>query len=185
MSRRDARRYLYEEFDLQDRRELDDAILAILGIKDAEERRLLQDRCIGMLPIYSELRGIGKSLAQGHRRRTSRRSASPLRRSPASYGWSMKPGSIWLQFPEDFITRPNEGEVFDLPQGEVEVGQAMMAGEGLLRAGTVRIGGRDGEVIDIESPYRARFLEALSMCHRTGRVRLPDDDVSAAALDSF
>ena len=185
MSRRDARRYLYEEFDLQDRRELDDAILAILGIKDAEERRLLQDRMYRDVTDLQRATRDREIVAQGHRRRTSRRSAS----SPQAIA-----GELWLehearlnllQFPEDFITRPNEGEVFDLPQGEVEVGQAMMAGEGLLRAGTVRIGGRDGEVIDIESPYRARFLEALSMCHRTGRVRLPDDDVSAAALDSF
>ena len=44
MSRRDARRFLYDEFTLDDRRELDDATLEILGIEGAEERTALRDK---------------------------------------------------------------------------------------------------------------------------------------------
>ena len=44
MSKRDALRFLYQEFTLDDRRELDDATLEILGIEDANERTSLRDR---------------------------------------------------------------------------------------------------------------------------------------------
>ena len=90
-----------------------------------------------------------------------------------------------LQFPEDFVTRSNEGELFDLPAGEVEVGEAMMDTDGLLGVGKIRVGGRDGDVMEAGSVSRARFLQALSRCHRTGRVRLPADDVCDDAVSSF
>ena len=185
MSQRDARRYLYEEFALEDRRELDDATLEILGVKDADDRKALRDRMYRDVTDLQRATREREIIAQGHRRRNSRRAAS----SPqviADELWFEHESSLnLLQFPEDFVTRMGEGEVFDLPPGGVEVGEAMIAADGLLRAGTVRVGGRDGEVIDIGSPYRARFLEALSMCHQTGRVRLPDHDVCAAAVQSF
>ena len=38
MSHRSARRYLYEEFTLDDRRDLDDATLEILGLEEPEEK---------------------------------------------------------------------------------------------------------------------------------------------------
>ena len=55
----------------------------------------------------------------------------------------------------------------------------------LLRLGTIRIGGRDGEVIDMGSVSRARFLRALSLCHHTGQVSVPSDDVCDDAVRSF
>ena len=185
MSRRDARRYLYEEFTLDDRRELDDATLEILGIEDADERAALRDR------LYRDLRELQQTIrareiiAQRDRRRSSQRDAS----SPqfiADELWLEHESSLnLLQFPEDFVVHSNEGDIFDLPPGEVEVGEALMTAEGLLQAGTVRVGGREGEVIDAGSLHRGRFLEALALCHRTGQVRLPGDDACADALRSF
>ena len=75
--------------------------------------------------------------------------------------------------------------MFDLPSGEVEVGEAMMDAGDLLKVGTIRVGGRDGEVLDVKSVSQARFLEALSQCHREGQVRLPTDDVCNDAVSSF
>ena len=100
--------------------------------------------------------------------------------------WSEHESSLnLLQFPEDFVTRSNEGDVFDLPLGEVEVGAALIDVGGLLRVGTIRVGGRDGEVIDLGSFSRSRFLEAMSLCHRAGHVRLPADDVCDDAVSRF
>ena len=90
-----------------------------------------------------------------------------------------------LQFPDDFVTRSNEGDVFDLPPGEVEVGTAMMDTGNLLKVGTIRVGGQDGEVIDVGSVPRCRFLETLSLCHRAGQVRLPDEEVCEDAVSGF
>ena len=90
-----------------------------------------------------------------------------------------------LEFPEDFVQRRNKGGLFDLQAGEIKVGIGLMDTGGLLRASTVRAGGQDGEDVDVGSVSRARFLKSLSQCHRTGRVRLPGDDVRDSALSSF
>ena len=185
MSRRNASRYLYEEFTLDDRRELDDATLEILGIEDADERVALRDR------IYRDVTDMQHSIrdreviAQGDRRRSARRGASTPQ-DIADELWAECESSLdLLQFPEDFVTRSNEGDLFDLPAGEVEVGEAMMDADGLLGVGKIRVGGRDGDLMEAGSVSRARFLQALSRCHRTGRVRLPADDVCDDAVSSF
>ena len=185
MSRRDARRYLYEEFTLDDRRELDDATLEILGIEDADERAALRERLYRDVKELQQAIRAREIIAQRDRSRSSQRDAS----SPqfiADELWLEHESSLnLLQFPEDFVVRPNEGDIFDLPPGEVEVGEALFDAGDLMRAGTIRVGGRDGEVVDVGSLHRGRFLEALSLCHRTGRVRLPDDDVCADAVRNF
>ena len=43
VSRRNTKRFLYEEFELEDRRELDDATFQILGVEDGEERVALRE----------------------------------------------------------------------------------------------------------------------------------------------
>ena len=185
MSRRNARRYLYEEFDLDDRRELDDTTLEILGIEDPDERAALRDR------LYRDVTDMQQSIrdreiiAQRDRRRSARRGTTTPQ-DIADELWTEHESSLnLLQFPEDFLTRSNEGALFDLPSGEVEVGEAMMDTGDLLKVGTIRVGGRDGEVLDVASMSQARFLEALSQCHRDGQVRLPDDEVCDDAVSSF
>ena len=49
----------------------------------------------------------------------------------------------------------------------------------------LRVGGKDGEVLQVSSHARARFIEALSECHRSGEVRLPEDDVCDQAVSRF
>ena len=185
MSRRNARRYLYEEFDLDDRRDLDGATLEMLGIEDPDERAALRDR------IYRDVTDMQQSIrdreiiAQRDRRRSARRGTTTPQ-DIADELWTEHESSLnLLQFPEDFLTRSNEGALFDLPSGEVEVGEAMMDTGDLLKVGTIRVGGRDGEVLDVASMSQARFLEALSQCHRAGQVRLPSDEVCDDAVSSF
>ncbi len=185
MSRRDAKRFLYEEFALDDRRDLDDAVLEILGFENANERVALRDR------LYKDVTDLQRAIrkreiiAQRDRVKASRRGELTAQ-DAADELWAEHRSDLdLLQFPEDFVSRPNEGDVFDLPQGEVEVGIALIDFGGLLRAGTIRVGGRDGEVMDAGSVARARFLEALSLCHRAGQVRLPADDVCDDAVSAF
>ena len=185
MSRRNARRYLYEEFDLDDRHELDGATLEMLGIEDADERAALRDR------IYRDVTDMQQSIrdreiiAQRDRRRSARRGTTTPQ-DIADELWTEHESSLdLLQFPEDFVTRSNEGALFDLPSGEVEVGEAMMDTGDLLKVGTIRVGGRHGEVIDVPSVSQARYLEALSLCDRSGQIRLPADDVCDDAISSF
>ena len=155
MSQRDAKRYLYEEFTLDDRRELDDATLEILGIEDAYERVALRER------LYRDVTELQKAIrereiiAQRDRRNASRRGGLTPQ-AIATELWSEHSSSLnLLQFPEDFVGRLDEWDTFDLPSGVVEAGEAMVDVGGLLRAGTIRVGGRDGEVIDVGSVSRA------------------------------
>ena len=185
MSRRNAQRRLYEEFTLEDRRELDDATLEILGLGDSDERAALRER------LYHDITQLQQSvrereiIAQGDRRRSSRRSVSTPQ-DIADELWSEHQSTLGLlQFPEDFVTHFNEGELFDLPPGDVEVGTEMFEGGNHLRVGTIRVGGQDGDVIDAGSVSRGRFLEALSLCHRSGQVRLQNDDVCDKAVNNF
>ena len=185
MSRRNAKRYLYEEFTLHDRRELDDATLEILGIEGADERTALRDRLYRDVIDLQQAIREREVIAQRDRVRSNQRAAA----SPqyvADELWHEHESDLdLLQFPEDFVTRSNEGDIFDLPSGEVEVGTALMDIGNLLRVGTIRVGGRDGEVIDVGSVSRGRFLEALSLCHRTGQVRLPSEQACDDAVSSF
>ena len=50
---------------------------------------------------------------------------------------------------------------------------------------SLRVGGRDGEVLQVSSHARARYIEALSECHRSGEVRLPNDEVCDQAVSRF
>ena len=185
MSRRDARRYLYEEFALDDRRDLDDATLEMLGVEDPDERAELRDRLYRDVTDLQQAIREREIIAQRDRRRSGQRAASRPQ-DVADELWAEHESALdLLQFPEEFVTRPNEGELFDLPSGEVEVGTALIDLGGLLRAGTVRVGGRDGEVLDAGNVSQGRFLEALSLCHRSGRVRLPGSGVCDDAVSSF
>ena len=124
-------------------------------------------------------------IAQHDRRNAGQRAASSPQAIADELWLDHESGLNLLQFPEDFVARPSEGDIFDLPQGEVEVGDALMDEAGLLRVGTIRIGGRGGEVIDVRGAFRARFLEAISLCHQAGQVRLPSEDVCAEAVSRF
>ena len=185
MSERNTSDHLYDEFTLDDRRELDDATLEILGIEDAQKRADIRDR------LYSDFTDLQKAIrrrekiAQRDRRQSGQRGAASPQHI-ADELWSEHESDLdLLQFPEDFITRSIEGDFFDLPSGEVQVGTALMQSEGLLQAGKIRIGGPDGEVIAVGSVAKGRFLWALSLCHRAGRIRLPDDDQCQDAIDGF
>ena len=185
MSRRNARRYLYEEFTLDDRRELDDATLEILGIEDADQRTAFRDRLYKDVTELQQAIREREIIAQRDRLRSTQRDAAAPQ-YVADELWREHEANLdLLQFPEDFVTRPNEGEVFDLPSGEVEVGTAMMDAGTLLKVGTIRVGGLDGEVIDVGSVSRGRFLEALSLCHRAGQIRLPGEEACESAVQSF
>ena len=185
MSHRDARRYLYEEFGLDDRRELDDAVIEMLGVEEADDRAALRDRLYqAMSEMYEAIRDR-EIIAQRDRRRASRRATRTALDIAEEMWFEHGPALNLLQFPEDFVERPNDGDIFELPDGRVEVGMAMMDVEGLLRTGTIRVGGHDGEVLDAGTVSRARFLEALSLCHRSGQVRIPDDESCDAAVSSF
>ena len=61
----------------------------------------------------------------------------------------------------------------------------MIEADGMLRAGTIRVGRTRRRRPRCGSVAHAQFLEALSRCHRAGQVRLPSDDLCEEAVSSF
>ena len=185
IANRNASRYLSDEFGLDDRRELDDAVLEMLGIDDAGERTALRDSLYrAMTDMHGAIRAR-EVIAQKDRRRANRRS-SVTALDIADELWREHRSDLHLlQFPDDFVPRHYNGETIDLPEGDVEVGMAMIAMDGMLQTGTLRVGGKDGEVLEVSNHSRARFIEALSECHRSGQVKLPSDEVCDQAVSSF
>ena len=155
MSRRNAKRYLYEEFTLDDRRDLDDATLEVLGIEGADERTALRDRLYRDITDLQQAIRKREVIAQRDRVRSSQRATASPQYIADELWYEHESELDLLQFPEDFVTRSNEGDIFDLPSGEVEVGTALMDIGTLLKVGTIRVGGRDGEVIDVGSVSRS------------------------------
>ena len=108
MARRNARRYLYEEFTLDDRRELDDATLEILGIADAEERAALMDR------LYRDVTDMQRSHQRPGDHRPARPTtlrpqgrAQPHRTSPTKFGTGRD--LDLFQFPGGLCKTPERG----------------------------------------------------------------------------
>lgn len=157
----------------------------MLGIDDAGERIALRDRLYkAMTDMHGTIRAR-EVIAQRDRRLASRR-ASITALDIAEELWRERSTNLHLlQFPDDFVPRQHDGQTFDLPEGDVEVGMAMIAMNGMLQTGTLRVGGKDGEVLEVSSHSRARFIEALSECHRSGQVNLPSDEVCDQAVSSF
>ena len=185
ISQRNAKRFLYEEFALDDRRDLDDAVLQILGFEDADERAALRDRLYRDVTDLQQAIREREIIAQRDRAKASRRGELSSQDIANELWAEHRTELALLQFPEDFVLLSREGEPFDLPQGEVEVGIALIDTGGLLKAGTIRVGGPNGEIMEVGSVSRARYLEALALCRHSGQVRLPADERCDEAVSAF
>lgn len=184
MATRLSARTLPDEFEMDDRRELDDGVLELLGVADPSERAALREL------VYNALRTQYGATRQ--RERVAQRDRSRSARGGAGVGdladdlWQELEPSLALQeFPRDFLGRVSRPERIDLPAGPVQVGTALMSTGRDLAAGEVRVGGQGGQVLAVGSVARARFLEALADAGKYGSVELPDEATCTEALRSF
>lgn len=184
MAARLSARTLPDEFEMDDRRELDDGVLELLGVGRPVERTALREL------VYAALRTQYGATRQ--RERVAQRDRSRSARGGAGVGdladdlWQELEPSLALQeFPCDFLGRVSRPERIDLPAGPVQVGTALMSTGRDLAAGEVRVGGHGGQVLIVGSVARARFLEALADAGKYGSVELPDEAACTKALRSF
>jgi hypothetical protein len=185
MSKRLSARYLYDEFTLEDRQQLDDAVLEMVGIADARQRRNIRERLYQAIKgLYTATRARELVAQKDRRKAAGRRTFSPT--DIADVIWESHKESLeLLQFPGDFVSGATRGEPFDLSQGEVEVGTAMMEMGRQLRSGTIRLGGPEGEVKDVGGIARARFLQAMAACGYYGSVLLPDEETCETVYQHY
>jgi type I restriction-modification system DNA methylase subunit len=178
-------RYLYEEFDLKDRQQLDDAVLEMLGIEDPAQRSEIRGRIYDAIQEQYTATRQREIVAQRHRRQ-SQRNGAPSATDIAEDIWEEHLDSLsLLRFPEDFVHSWVDADYFDLPDGQVEVGTAMMETGRQLRAGTIRVGGSTGQIFEVGSVEKARFLQTLAECGHYGSARVPGDEECDSANQEF
>jgi hypothetical protein len=185
MAQRTSTRYLFEEFSLADRQQLDDAVLEMLGFDDSQQRDNIRHRLYQAIEEQYQSTREREILAQRDRRRSQNREALSAG-DIADEIWGEHSASLGLlQFPDDFLHSRPDGEHFDLPSGGVEVGTAMLETGRQLRVGTIRVGGANGAILEVGSVHKAHYLEAMAECGYYGPVRIPDDTECETAYQEF
>ncbi|MCL5105397.1 MAG: N-6 DNA methylase [Armatimonadetes bacterium] len=164
------------ELAMPDRQELDDAVLELLGISDADERKALRTELYAeMTAMYRSIRTAEKRM-QKFRSQTARR-GRPSARSIASEIWesmSEKPRNLT---PIDFAPKDDVEEI-DIPEGKARAANADLWNPcGLVIA---------GKRIDLGHVSRVNFAKALSDAGLHGMIFIPNDPaVSQRALDDY
>jgi len=179
-----AARTLIDEFEMDDRIDLDAAVLELLGVAGADRRTALRRRIYAALSEQYASTRAREVIAQHDRPRSGRRGFSPG--EIADDIWQeVSPDLDLLEFPQDFVSRTAALTHVDLPSGGVEVGLAMTETGSHLRAGTLRVGGPTGAVLDVGSAARARFLASAAECGHYGPIDVPNDASAESAVTRF
>ena len=176
MSKRPTRN-LPDEFELADRRALDDAVFELLGEVDPEARRELRDR------LYAEMtamyRAIRKKelLAIENKKRTKRGSTLSADQMAAEI-WADLDPSLVRRFPEDFFDEAEPTEEIDLPEGRCKLVSSPLMGQAGIDI--------DGTHIELGDERRAELAKAVLDSGRRGAVPIPTDpDVCAQVLPRY
>jgi hypothetical protein len=157
---------LDEEFDLADRRELDDFVLQVIGIRDAEDRATFLERLYGqMREMYGATREVEKEM-QVYRRRMARR-GKLTPRSIAAEIWESFDKSDLRHFPDDFISDGISQEVIRLaPAHKIQLINDLFQ-KGVLKA--------NGDTYSLRDPERASFAARVLEEGHSGKVGIPND----------
>ncbi len=185
MAKRLSARTLPEEFSLAERQDLDDAVLEMLGYTDTNERLAVRTRLYAALTTLYATTRDRELVAQKDRLRSKRKGQMTPAEMAGELWDEHHPSLNLLEFPDDFLRRASRAEPLDLPPGPVEVGNAMLETGTRLRAGTIRVGGPTGEVLDVGSVARAQFAQAASLCGIYGTLTMPDDTACEEAIHAF
>jgi hypothetical protein len=156
---------LVEEFDLEDRQELDDAVLEMIGVKGKKERKGLRVKLYeAMTALFREIREVElqvqkNRLAQARRGRTTPRSL-------AEEIWVQYDKSKIIGFPEDFIPKDTLCETIELPAGPGKVLNDLFTPPS-LKVGSV--------IIPLQDVERVHFAKAALDAGRSGPVSIPHE----------
>ena len=185
LSKRSVARMLPDEFGMEDRQRLDDAVLELLGVEGEDEREGLRARIYSALEELYQATRKRELVAQRDRARAKRKgrvTAADL----ADDIWVAEGERLKLMgFPDDFVREWGGAKVFDLTGEEVEVGEALMETGKHLRAGTIRVGGKGGTEHDVGSVAKAKFIEAVATSGRYGPIRVPVEEECEPAVGEF
>jgi len=167
---------LSEEFELADRKALDDAILKLLDYSDPTERGAIRGELYSeMTRIHQEIRGAEIEM-QKLRRVTARRDhASP--RTIAEEIWGEFDKTQLRTFPGDFFLDGEITETVTLPAGKPKVL------DDLFHKATLQV---NGTLIKLGSKVRAEFAAKIAELGHYGPAPIPKSDRACErALESY
>jgi hypothetical protein len=167
---------LPEEFALDDRQALDDAVLETLGLENPTERLAVRDELYQeMSRLYHEIRSA-EVVMQKFRRETSRRDrASP--HTIAEEIWEEFDKAELRSFPGDFIPDGEPVETVTLPAGKPNVL------DDLFHKATLQV---NGNLVKFDSKTRAEFAAKAVELGHYGETAIPKADRACErALESY
>lgn len=167
-------RNLTDEFTDPARLALDDAVLELLGIADADERHSVRDR------LYAEMTSMhrairDKELRAIENKKRTMRGGSPSPESMASEIWEVLDPSLIRRFPEDFYG----AEIKDADTIELHDGKAKVVAMPLMGKVEFEMG---GDVIELSKESRAQLALTAHTCGRRGPILIPRDAAACAAV---
>jgi len=159
-----------------DRQELDDAVLELLGIADASERRVLRDELYhAITSMYRSIRIAEKDMQKKQSQSTRRGRATV--HSITEEAWESFDLKPLFKTPLSFI-HSSDGQSLNLPEGKAKILSA-----NLLETAAVSIGTWTKDMKDIA---RAKFVKALSDDGIVGGVCIPNDAaICATAIEKY
>ncbi|MCY7376845.1 MAG: hypothetical protein LH472_12870 [Pyrinomonadaceae bacterium] len=162
------------ELALADRQQLDNAVLELVGITDAAERKNLRDE------LYYEITKLYRQIRVAEKKMQKFRSASASKGKQTAHGIAEE---IWTELapqpksfsPLDFVPQGAKTETIDLP-----IGRAKIAAKSLLHDDGVNI----GEIfVSLGSVERSVFVKTLADLALHGAVKIPlAPEICAAAI---
>ncbi len=152
------------ELALSDRQQLDDAVLELVGIADARERKILRDE------LYREIRKLYRQIRVAEKKMQKFSSASAGKDKQTAHSIAEE---IWTELapppkfftPLDFIPAGAATETIDLP-----LGKAKVAAKSLWQDDGISIGDR---FIELGSVERSNFVKTLSDLSVHGKIEIP------------
>lgn len=165
------------ELALADRQALDDAVLELIGIADAGERRALRDELYREITnLYRQIRAAEK-IMQKYRAQTAGKGKQTAH-SIAEEIWSelkTKPAAFT---PLSFVPASAQTETINLPPGKAKI-----ITQGLLGTSDVQIG---GEYVSLGSQERSELVKKLAELSIHGEIEIPvSPEISRKAFERY
>jgi hypothetical protein len=165
------------ELALEDRQQLDDAVLELLGIADPQERLTLRAELYDEITkLYRQIR-VAERKMQRHRSATAR-GGRPTPHSVAEEIWDTLEPLPTYKTPLDFVPAKARVEELVLPPG-----RARIVRQHLFQPDGVQIG---ETFLELGDPSRSQFIKEVADLEISGVVRVPvDPDMCQKALADY
>lgn len=161
------------ELSMQDRRDLDDAVLEFLGIKTKKRRNEIRDRLYRYLGEYFESVRLKEEMAIENKARTNKRGQIRPEEVALELNQFIMDNDAWMirKFDPDFFGRSRHRNVFELPsEGVPEKRQSLFHESGVI----FKKGKRIVAEITTMIPEQDDLLILVVRAGQPGYVALPD-----------